>query len=215
MKKKRGKKSNRGRKPNRAVLSGIKPDQETWDEIRCRIILGSTEWPMVALRQLIATDQRQEFAPFMRKLIVDCECAALEGDADWFRRQANAIKKGGLPQRAQFNAKVVHLLELVMYETSGLPKNWRPLTDAERKAFPNLRRRVPEVVTLTPVGKFTDKTAKDIYNALEKREVWVRKGKAEVKRLVVEGYQFEKKARVTEAIHDLAKRLQFALKKQA
>jgi len=57
--------------------------------------------------------------------------------------------------------------------------------------------------------------ASDIYNALEKREVWVRKGKAEVKRLVVEGYQFENKERVMKAIHDLATRLQFELKKQA
>jgi hypothetical protein len=215
MKKKRRKKSNRGRKPNRAVLSGIKPDRDTWDEIRCRVLFGSTEWPMVRLRQLVATDQRQEAAPFMRKLIADCERAALDGDADWFRRQVNAIEKGGLPQRAQFNAKVVYLLEHAVCETLGRPENWRPLTDAERKTFPNLPR-VPEVVTLTPAGKFTDATARDIYNALEKR-LLSKKSKDkddENGRQVVEGYQFENKARVMDAIHDIAKRLQSELKKQ-
>src|SRR5215472_17920533 len=65
MKEKRGEKSNRGRKPNRAVLSGIKPGQETWDEIRCRIIFGSNEWAMVAVRQLIATGQWQKIGPVM------------------------------------------------------------------------------------------------------------------------------------------------------
>jgi hypothetical protein len=141
----------------------------------------------------------------MRKLIADCERAALEGDADWFRRQANAIEKGGSPQRAQFNAKVVYLLEHVTWEMLGRPENWRPLTDAEREAFPNLLR-VPHVVTLTPAGKFTDKMASDIYEALDKQEV---NGV-----LVVEGWQFDSKERVMEAIHDLATRLQFALKKQ-
>jgi hypothetical protein len=52
MKKKRTK-SNRGRKPSSGVLSGMKPDRETWDEIRCRIIYGSAEWRMVALQSLI------------------------------------------------------------------------------------------------------------------------------------------------------------------
>ena len=210
MNKKRGKKSNRGRKPNRAVLSGSKPDQETLEEICCRFNFGSNEWPMVALRQLIATDQRQKIAPFMRKLIADCERAALDGDADWFRRQANAIEKGGSPQRAQFNAKVAHLFRIEMrkmWETLGLPENWRPLTDAERKAFPNLTR-VPHVVTPTPAGKVTDAMASDIYGALEKCEL-------PNGLLLVEGWHFENKERVMEAIHDLAKRLQFELKKQA
>src|SRR5262249_40220506 len=205
MKKKRQKKSNRGRKPNRAVLSGIKPDKETWDEIYCRIIWGSSEWPMVALRHLIATDQRQKSAPFMRKFIADCERATLDGDADWFRRQARAIEKGGLPQRAQFNAKVVYLLEHAMWESLGRPENWRPLTHAEREAFPNLRR-VPHVITLTPAGKFTDKMASDIYNALDKQDI---NGI-----LVVEGFRFASKERVMEAIHKLATRLQFELKKR-
>jgi hypothetical protein len=246
MRKKRKKRQRRpwhgvwGRKPDCAVLSGIKPDQDTWDEIRCRIIWGSNEWPMVAVRQLIATDQRQKIAPFMRKLIADCERAALEGDADWFRRQANAIEKGGSPERTQFNAKVVYCLEHAMCETLGRPENWRPLTNAERQGFPNLRR-VPQVITLTPAGKFTDKMASDIYKALEKRPVQAgdlsavapdyeqrkaqskeqRKawGEAQIKEseegLLMEGCYFATKEDVMKAIHDLATRLQFELKKQA
>jgi hypothetical protein len=204
MKKKREKKSNRGRKPNRAVLSGIKPDKETWEEIRCRIIYGSNEWPMVALRQLIATDQRQKIAPFMRKLIADLERAVLNGDADWFRRQANATEKGGSPQRKQFNAKVVLLLEHAMEKTHS-----RPVSD--------LGWIGNEALTLMPAGMFTDQMASDIYDALEKHPWrtlvngrWIE----DKRQVVVEGFRFENKERVMDAIHDLAKRLQFELKKQ-
>jgi hypothetical protein len=249
MKKKRKKKSNRGRKPNRAVLSGIKPDQETWDEIRCRIISGSSEWPMVALQNLIkngsplpsnylSAPSDVRCSPYAQRsagvyqlwnrLCFEFERAVLNGDADWFRRQADAIEKGGSPQRAQFNAKVVYLFEQAWSETLGRPENWRPLTDVEREAFPNLPTRVPHVVTLTPAGKFTDKMASDIYEALEKREVKQQdlsllvKGYKQSKEraseneptIMVEGCPFTSKERVMEAIHDLAKRLQFELKKQ-
>jgi len=208
------KKSNRGRKPNRATYSGIKPDQETWDEIRARIIWGSPDWAMVAVRHFSATDQRQEIAPFMRKLIVDCERAALDGDADWFRRQAKAIEKGGLPQRAQFNTKVVYLLEHAMCETLGRPKNWRPSTDAERKLFPNLTR-VPQVVTLTPAGKFTDQTASDILKHLDaKRDKHARIIPDSDGKVTVERYKFVDVDSVMDAIRDLATLLQFKLKKQ-
>jgi hypothetical protein len=236
MKKKRANKSNRGRKPNRAVLSGIKPDQETWDEIRCRVLWGSTEWAMVALQALIKNGSQlpsnylsapsdvrcSPYAkrsagiyPLWDRLRYEFERAVLNGDFDWFRRQANAIEKGGSPQRAQFNAKVVYLLEHAMCETLGRPENWRPLTDAEREAFPNLRR-VPQVVTFTPAGKFTDKMASDIFNALDKTELDGRplKRKRSDEPLMVEGYQFKKKNRVMDEIHRLAEQLQFTLKKQ-
>src|SRR5262249_11485101 len=99
-----------GRKPKSGVLSGIKPDHD-WEEIRCRIIYGSNEWPMVALRQSIKNGSELKDNPFWNRLHAEFERAALNGDFDWFRRQAKAIKTGGLPQRAQFNAKVVALLE--------------------------------------------------------------------------------------------------------
>src|SRR5262249_50694730 len=111
MKKKRGKKSNRGRKPNRAVRTGIKPDLETLPEVINRIIYGSPQWPMVAMRQSIKNSLQLKDNPFWNRLCAEFERAVLNGDdaaaADWFRRQANAIEKGGSPQRAQFNAKVV------------------------------------------------------------------------------------------------------------
>jgi hypothetical protein len=277
MKKKRGKKSNRGRKPNRAVLSGIRPDQETWDEIRCRILWGSTEWPMVALQNLIKNGSQlpsnylsapsdvrcsphaQRPAgvyPLWNKLSYEFERAVLNGDFDWFLRQAKAIKKGGgSPQRAQFYAKVVHLLELAMYETPGLPKNWRPLTDVEREAFPNLRQ-VPEAVTFTPAGKFTDVMASHIWKAVvdaaleepktrslieqqvavgeryfktkrieqvlgktkkqKRQSLKIKKQKRQIiEQTVAENYGFKTQERAMDAIHDIAKRLQVALKKQA
>jgi hypothetical protein len=242
MKKKRKKKSSRGRKPNRAVLSGIKPEQETLDQIIWRIIWGSPEWAIVALRQSIKNGSQLKDNLFWNRLYTEFERAVLNGDADWFRRQANAIEKGGSPQRAQFNAKVVYLFGHAMWGTLGQPENWRPLTDAERKAFPNLPPRVPIVVTLTPAGKFrdvvsltpagklTNATARDIYNALDVREVKQRdlsqlvlgyketdeKKKASENKpsLVVENCPFENKERVMDAIHDIEKRLQFKLKKQ-
>jgi hypothetical protein len=221
MKSKCGKKSNRGRKPNRAVFSGIKPEEETFDEICCRFAQGSPEWPMVALQSLIKSGSQlpsnylsapadARSSPYAQRtagvyslwnrLCQEFECAVLKNDFDWFRRQAYAIEKRGLPQRAQFYAKVVSLFDQVRQE------NWRRLSKAEREAFPNLRR-VPQVTTFTPAGKFTDKRTSDIYNALDKREL-------PNGLLLVEGWRFENKERVLEAIHDLAKRLQFELKKQ-
>jgi hypothetical protein len=61
------------------------------------------------------------------------------------------------------------------------------------------RAHVQDDLTLTPAGKFTDAMASDIYNAFEKREL-------PDGGLMVEG--------VMEAIHDLAKQLRFALRKQ-
>jgi hypothetical protein len=221
-----------GRKPKRAAQSGIKPDEEIFDEIRGRLLYGP-EWRMVALQSLIPKDRSQLHSNYLsaprdtrcspyteqhpgvfqlwKDLCFEFERAVVNGDADWFERQAKAIKKGGLQQRARFNEKVVHLFDTAMCEP------WRPLTDAERKALPeafsNLRR-VPQVVTLTPAGKSTDATASKIYDALEKRSVWIKKGRGEVEHIIAEGYQFESKKRVMDAIRELAKLLRFTIKKQ-
>ena len=127
-----------------------------------------------------------ELAWLWQELCTQSEHAVLNGDADWFERQAKAIKRGGNPQRVQFSAKVVHLLELAFWGTQAKQK-----VDA----------------TLTPAGKFTGAMANNIFNALEKREL-------PDGHLLVEGSQFESKGRVMEAIHDLAEKLQFELRKQ-
>jgi len=109
MKKKRKKRQRRswhgvwGRKPNCSVLSGIKPDQETCDEIRCRIFWGSPDWPMVALQNLIKNGSQlpsnylsapsavrcSPYAqrpagvyPLWNKLCYEFERAVLNGDAN-------------------------------------------------------------------------------------------------------------------------------------
>jgi hypothetical protein len=214
MKKNHGhkKKSTRGRKDKSGVLSGIKPWSEEWSDIRNRIIYGSAEWRILKLRQLIGDGsqlpdnylsarkaQWQATAAEKRYVWLDdidslwnrwsaqCERAVLDGDADWFRRQANAFAKGGLPQRPLFKAKVIHLFEMAMWGTHAKQGDDR------------------EDLTLTPAGKFTEVMASDIYRALEKQSE---------SPLVVEGYQFESKERVMEAIHDLAEQLHFALRKQ-
>jgi hypothetical protein len=214
---KRGRKVKKKRRPEGSgVLSGIKPDREEWSDIRGRIIYGSAAWRMIKLRQLIGDGSQlpdnyfsarktewQSIAAKKRYVLLDeidslwntwsaqCERAALNGDADWFEQQAKAIRKGGLPPRAQFNAKVVQLLELAMWGTQAKQDD----------------REQNHDLTLTPAGKFTDAMASDIYHALEKREL-------PNGLLLVEGWRFENKERVMEAIHDLAKQLQFALKKQ-
>jgi hypothetical protein len=179
-KKKDGQKSNRGRKPNRAVLSGIMPDQETLPEILWRIIWGSPEWAMVALRQSIKNGSQLKDNPFWNKLCTEFQRTVLNRDdaaaADWFRRHANAIEKGGSPQRAEFYAKVVHLAGHAMWDALG----WRDVTNEEREAFPFLQHlqkvpvvvrltpvgKFPDVVTLTPAGKSTNATASDIWKAV-------------------------------------------------
>jgi hypothetical protein len=61
--------------------------------------------------------------------------------------------------------------------------------------------------TTTPAGRFTDAMARDIFNAVKKREL-------PNGRLWVEGHGFERKERVMDAIHDLAKQISFTLRKQ-
>jgi hypothetical protein len=60
-----------------------------------------------------------------------------------------------------------------------------------------------ESATLTPAGQFTDKTASDIYDALHKQDE---------KDGILS--PFANKKRVMEAIHDLAEKLHFRLKKR-
>ena len=62
-----------------------------------------------------------------------------------------------------------------------------------------------EDLIFTPAGQFTDAMASDIFNALKKRDL-------PNGHLLVEGCQFESKERVMEAIHDLERQLQFALR---
>jgi hypothetical protein len=163
----------RGRKKDSGVLSGIRPEREEWSDIRNRIIYGSAEWPLVALRSMLGSGLPDNFlsieqAKYERALaahvrerhaiadpqatgrkypkppkelwhalqtmthkqpsmtpVIDAwrtlktqfERAVLNGDADWFERQAKPIRKGGLPHPARFNAKVVYLLELAMWDT--------------------------------------------------------------------------------------------------
>jgi hypothetical protein len=190
MKRKRGKKSNRGRKPNRGVLSGIDPERDTFDEIRARIACESAEWPIVALRYLLSRGYSlhdDKAAPFWNRLCVELARAVINDDAEWFKQQAKAFDPAEWKGKTRFYVKTVSLFEQAFCETQAKRK---PLT----------------AITLTPAGKSTDWTARDIYNAMEKHE------KDGV--LVVEGCPFERPERAIDAIVEFAKLLQLALKKQ-
>jgi hypothetical protein len=225
-----------GRKKDSGVLSGIKPEHERWDEIRLLYYYGSTEWRMVAL-QLALQDLKKNgsqlpnnylSAPndtscvpyaqrpkIVRSAWVDLsfqfEQAVLNGDADWFLRQWKAIKEGGgLLQRPRFSAKVVFLLE----QAEAITAARQQLADGEAV-------KLLDFSDFRPAGKITDKRASDIFNALDIEqmlpngtwEVWDKKKKL-IGRLKVEGDNFEDKKSVMDAIHDVARRLQFRLKKQ-
>jgi hypothetical protein len=247
MKKKRkgNRKGKGGRKPDSGVVSGIEPGSEQWSDICNRVIHGSAEWRIVRLRELIGDGSRladnhlssrraernaarEEIDVLWGEWSAECERAMLDGDADWFARQAKAIAKGGLPQqRAQFNAKVVHLLELAFWET------W-----AKQRAEQERKGRHMESATLTPAGKFTDAMASDIWKAVVRADLEEPKrrslieqqlavaesyglGKASrnkkpqiIEQVVAESYGFKTKECAMDAIRDFAERLRFELRKQ-
>jgi hypothetical protein len=202
MGKKRGQKekSNRGRKKGSGILSGIKPRSQTWSDIRNTIIYGSAEWKMLVLQELASApkltlqDQDGRTIEILKEnLVAQFERAVLNRDAGWFERQAKAIRWNdrrtkSQKERAAFNRKVILLFEQAMWGTY-------------------VREGNREDLMFAPAGKFTDAMASDIYKALEKREL-------PNGHLIVKGCRFENKERTMEAIHDLAKRLQFALRKQ-
>ena len=202
MKKKRAhkKKSNRGRKKGSGILSGVKPRSQTWSDIRNTIIYGSAEWQMIVLQELASApkltlqDQDGRTIEILKEaLVAQFERAVLNRDAGWFERQAKAIRwndrrSKSQKERAAFNRRVILLFEQAMWGTY-------------------VREGSREDLMFTPAGKFTDAMASDIYKALKKHEL--ANG-----HLIVEGCRFENKERTMEAIHDLAKRLQFALRKQ-
>jgi hypothetical protein len=173
MKKKRKENGKGGRHDHSGVLSGIRPERETWTDIRNRIIYDSAEWPLVALRTLIgdgsmladnflsadylSTDThdlqrqekalRQKIATFWRPLIAQFERAVLDGDADWFKRQLQALSSKQSQEKIQFNAKVVHLLEHAMW---GTHVKQRPMADEKREPNSELiERRKAEQAGMT------------------------------------------------------------------
>lgn len=201
----------KGRKKDSGVLSGIQPKRETWEDVHNRVTFDSAEWLLVGLRTLIGDGSRlsdnhlsaraaklfqqpDEIVWLWRKLAARFERAVLDGDAKWFERQAKALGSVQSQEKTRFNAKVVYLLE------SAYWIGW-----AKRRAKREAQGR-HMTSTLTPALKATDLKASDIYNALEKHE----KDGA----LYVEGCPFESKERAMDAIRGLAKRLQFALRKQ-
>jgi hypothetical protein len=181
-------KKSTGRKKGSGALSGIDPPRESWTEIRNRIVYDSAEWPLVALRILIADSDTKrwpdntltahtanilrkatqppkiklkdidrlwkklrakrggkpplreewlselgklqdsngykpqsarlaEIASLWQMLRGRFERAALDGNADWFQRQAKALRSVQSQEKIQFNAKVVYLLEMAMWST--------------------------------------------------------------------------------------------------
>jgi hypothetical protein len=240
----------RGRKKGSSLFA--KPERATWEEIRSRIIYGSTEWRLTRLRQLIEqykaeqakaigdpnlpdnwlsdrdktirADIFTEIDWLWRELSAEFQRTVMDGDAGWFKRHAKAIEHSGLPEPARFNAKVIYLIELAWWGTDAKRDNHLEGTADELG-----------LTRLTPAGKFSDAMASHIWKAvvnaaLEEPETrslidqQVAAGESYgfkttkrhiTEQVVAESFGFKTKERAMDAIHDIATRLKFALKKQA
>ncbi|HSS18253.1 MAG TPA: hypothetical protein VLQ29_14960 [Candidatus Dormibacteraeota bacterium] len=166
------------------------------------------------------------YDPFWNTLCVEFEQAVLNGDFQWFERQANAIKKVEveLSQLDRFRVKVVLLLEQLDEAAQA---------DGETVKY---------LLKLTPAGKLTDKTANDIWKAVVAaackeaktrslidqevadaaataerlgRRLQDNKKRQIIEQVVAEIHGFRTKELAMDAIRELAGRLGFKLKKQA
>jgi hypothetical protein len=192
-------KKSTGRPKGSGVLSGITPGSDEWTDIRKRMREGQ---------------QRAQFRAKVVHLLEIATWGTHARTADQQKPQANPKLDKLIERRKAEQAGLTK--EQVMErkrKPHGLAKSQAEQDRKQRELAASVRsslrsQRVPvEDLTLTPAGKFTDAMASDIYNALE---IHVLPNGL----LLVEGCQFESKERVMEAIHDLARRLQFELKKQ-
>jgi hypothetical protein len=180
--KKRKAKRGGGRHEYSGVLTGIKPGSEEWSDIRNRIIYGHPEWRMVRLRELIGDGSKlggnllsaraaenqakartkgyvllDEIDSLWNTLSAQFERAVLDDDAEWFGRQAKAIRwhdsrTESEKARAHFNAEVIRRLEGAFWSTHSKKGDNR------------------ESATLTPAGKFTDAKARQILESFHPRK---------------------------------------------
>lgn len=108
-----------GRKPKSGVKSETNPHREGFTDIRAKLLHGHREWKMIRLRELVSDHQKQfasladnhlsaraaanaeiarrkryveldEIDALWRDTVAGFERAVLDGDADWFERQAKA-----------------------------------------------------------------------------------------------------------------------------
>lgn len=161
------------RKPKSGVKSATDPQREGFTDIRAKLLHGHRDWKMIRLRELItacrhyaeqtqkastnggwtASDERlvqnhletraEEINALWREACTAFEQAVLDGDADWFERQAKAIRSGDrrsdTKARGRFEAAVARELELAFWKARAerplseiLPQTAVP--DALRKA---------------------------------------------------------------------------------
>lgn len=216
-------KKSTGRPPGTGLLSGITPHME-WSDHRKRFredrfkakvtyLLEMAMWGTHARRRHKADQQKSRtnseltklieqrkaeqarLTPFERAERIRKRDAASKAYEAWLNTPEGRSEQDPIKRHEKF---------------FGPQRSTRSQRAKQRAHAASLRRHrahVQDDLTLTPARKSTDLMASDIYNALERREL-------PDGHLLVEGRQFENKARVMEEIHDLAERLQFALRKQ-
>jgi hypothetical protein len=223
-------KKSTGRPPGTGALSGITPRME-WSDIRKRIggrqfraktlyLLEMAMWGTQAKQGRRGDQQKNKTNSELSKLIDQRQAeqarltsleraerirkrdATAKAYEAWLNTPEGRSEKDWIKRHAKFFGLKVPTRR----EQAEQDRKQRALAASVRRS---LRRQKPHVedLTLTPAGKFTDAMASDIYNALEKHEL-------PNGHLIVEGWQFENQARVRDAIHDLAKRIGFTLRKQ-
>ncbi len=133
---------------------GEEPTQETWLTARDELYKAKTG-KTYSETQLSAALLNQIDA-LWRDLSAQFERAVLDGNADWFERQAKAIRSGDTRDktkkaRGRFEAEVARVLEMSSHRKRA----------EEEKENPNM-----EAMTLEPAGKQTGVTAQQVLDRL-------------------------------------------------
>ncbi len=135
-----------GKKKQSGVKTSLEPQRESAGENQAKLLHGQRDWRMRRLQELVRErhepDERladnhlsarakanaeiarqrkyvllNEVDALWRDLSAQFERAVLDGDADWFERQAKAIqRKAGRDALNQFEAAVAHKLEMFYWD---------------------------------------------------------------------------------------------------
>src|SRR5262249_13284212 len=131
------------KKKGSGTYSGIKPQHETWTDIRERVGHDSAEWRLLKLRELMGDsarlpdnylsadypatplkeerELRQQLNFLWKPFVAQCERAVLDGDAGWFERQARALNLLKQPGHARFVSAVIRALEQAAWQARAQP----------------------------------------------------------------------------------------------
>ncbi|MGI8435939.1 MAG: hypothetical protein ACR2NX_03415 [Chthoniobacterales bacterium] len=141
-----------GKPKQSGVKTSLEPQRESAGEIQAKLLYGERDWRMMRLQELVRErhepDERladnhlsarakanaeiarqkksyvllNEVDALWRDLSAQFERAVLDGDADWFERQAKAIQRETRRDMLnQFESEVAHILEIFSWYDRAMP----------------------------------------------------------------------------------------------